>query len=113
MTSIWKIFLTKCLRLKLKQKRQNFISTSIEISTPIELTELESKILENGLLLEEVEPTKRTSFLCVQAMKWAINTRNENNNILIVRLIPEHILVHSFISANYNLFGPMDFCDED
>jgi hypothetical protein len=69
------------------------------------MSDLNSRVLENGLLLKDIPLEQRTELICVQAMKWAINSKNQNNGIYILELIPKDVLMFAFVRANFNHFN--------
>jgi hypothetical protein len=103
MTSLWKRFISKYQR----QRNHGYVMPTqaprVFVLPSKELTEIEAKILDNGLLLENINPAWRTEFMCVQAMKWAYKTGDDNNQLHIISLIPQQILVDTFIVATSSL----------
>jgi hypothetical protein len=58
------------------------------------------KLLENGLLLETLPMEQRARDRCVNAMKWAWESRDFELAKKIIRMVPEDQLIFAFFTVN-------------
>ncbi len=94
------------------------MATKKEIELPtkqeIELAtqELAIKVLENGLIIEDIPMSLRTENICINALKWGLkiyktNDYNEQREICfrIMNSFPKEILLTGFVVGHLSQFA--------
>ena len=73
---------------------------------------LETQVLENGLLIEDIIFELRTEKICINALKWAIQRYNTNDYIVrremgarIMKSFPNDILITGFVMGHLTDFS--------
>ena len=69
---------------------------------------LEKQVLENGMKIYEIPIEKRTEKICINAMKWALDSQNinrtaeEKQEIMfgIMNCFPKELLLFSFVRTH-------------
>jgi len=76
------------------------------------MADFETKVLENGLLIEEIPLELRTEKICINALKWGLSPNNKNDyNVRremcfrIMKCFPFDILVSGFVRGHISEFS--------
>jgi hypothetical protein len=76
------------------------------------MTELETRVFENGLIIEDISVELRTEKICINALKWALNIYKTNDYKVrremcfrIINCFPKEILLTGFVMGHLSQFS--------
>lgn len=75
------------------------------------MSNLETQVLENGLIIEEISIELRTEMICINALKWGLYIYISNDYIVrremcyrIMNNFPKDILLAGFVKGHLTHF---------
>jgi hypothetical protein len=84
----------------------------IRLKTTFKMTDIETHVLKNGLLIEDIAMELRSETICINALKWGLKTTTIKDHNLrreicfrILKSFPFDILISGFVRGHLSHFS--------